>query len=168
MDPAYERIDLALRWPPLPSTDLVSTPVAGVAWVIAAAPAYLRGAPPLRHPRDLAQHPCMSCWREQSDDVWTLASGKRREQVRVHGRYHTNSPDGVADAALAGLGVALLPSYTCSDALADGRLAALLPAWMPEARYGNRITAVAAPERMRLVRNQALLAFLRQRLHPPT
>ena len=166
MDVAFERIDIALRWSAQAAPELVSQPVARVAWVIAAAPAYLAQAPRLSAPRDLAAHPCMAYWREQSDDAWTLTQGRRREQVRVRSRFHANNPEAVLDAALAGLGVALIPRYLCDDALADGRLQAVLTAWLPETKFGTLITAVAAPERMRILRNQVLMGFLRQQLGP--
>ena len=164
MDLAYERVDIGLRWTTAHVPELVHEPVAEVQWVIAAAPGYLAQAGTPRVPTDLAAHPCMCYWRESSDDAWTLIAGKRREQVRVRGRYHANNPEAVADAALAGLGVALLPRYLCDDALADGRLVAVLGRWTPETKFGTRIVAVGAPERMRLMRNQALLAYLRRKL----
>ena len=79
-------------------------------------------------------------------------------------RYHANLLETVANAALAGLGSALLPGYLCSAALADGRLVRVLPAWTPQTSFGTRIIAFAPPERMRVRRNQVLLAFLRQQL----
>ena len=164
MDIAYERIDIALRWTASASPELSSVPVAEVAWVIAAAPGYLAQAGTPRSPKDLAAHACMGYWRETSDDGWVLTAGEQRRQVRVKSRYHANNPEAVAEAALAGLGIALLPLYTCSDALDEGRLVRVLPRWTPQTRFGTRITAVAAPERLRLTRNQALLAYLRQRL----
>ena len=166
MDIAYERVDLALRWTNAPTPELVSVPVASVAWVVAAAPSYLAAAGTPQRPQDLAAHSCMCYWRESSDDAWALTADDRRELVRVRGRYHANNPEAVADAALAGLGIALLPRYLCDDALADGRLVRVLPGWTPDTRFGTRITAVATPERMRFSRNQALLAFLREQLGP--
>ena len=166
MDIAYERVDLALRWTNAPTPELVSVPVASVAWVVAAAPSYLAVAGTPQRPQDLAAHSCMCYWRESSDDAWALTADDRRELVRVRGRYHANNPEAVADAALAGLGIALLPRYLCDDALADGRLVRVLPGWTPDTRFGTRITAVATPERMRFSRNQALLAFLREQLGP--
>ena len=68
--------------------------------------------------------------------------------------------------ALAGLGVALLPVYVCAGDLAAGRLQRLLPGWTPVTKFGNQITAVAAPDRLRLLRNRALLDHLRRQLTP--
>ena len=166
MDVAYERIDIALRWSTSSSPELTAVPVASVDWAVVAAPGYLAAAGAPLEPKDLAAHPCISYWRERSDDAWVLTAGNRRQQVRVRGRYHANNAEAVADAALAGLGIALLPCYVCADALADARLVRVLPAWTPQTKFGTRITAVAAPERMRFARNQVLLAFLRQQLGP--
>lgn len=167
MDIAYERIDIALRWTSSTPPDLMAVPVASVAWVVAAAPGYLAHAGTPLEPTELAAHPCMSYWRESSDDTWVLSDTGRREQVRVRSRFHANNPEVVADAALAGLGIAMLPSFLCDNDLATGRLVRVLPAWAPETKFGTCITAVATPERMRFSRNQALLAFLRQQLGAP-
>jgi DNA-binding transcriptional LysR family regulator len=164
MDIAHERIDIALRWTPQPAPDMVAVPLAEVGWAVVAAPAYLAAAGTPPEPAALAGHPCMSYWRDNTDDTWVLADGTRRHSVRVRGRYHANNAEAVADAAIAGLGIALLPSYVCDAALADGRLLRILPGWTPQTRFGCRISAVATPERMRLSRNTALLAYLRQRL----
>jgi DNA-binding transcriptional LysR family regulator len=169
MDLAAERMDLALRWTTLPAPELTATPLAEVTWVIAAAPSYLATAGGLpQSVGELARHPCLSYWRESSDDTWTLFEAGAAHSVRVRGRYHVNNPEAVVDAALAGLGIALLPGYLCEDALADGRLLRVLPHCVPLTKFGTRITAFSTPERMRLARIQALLAFLRQQLAPAT
>lgn len=165
MDLAAERIDLALRWTPATVPDLASEPLVDVDWVIAAAPAYLAGAGgALRQAADLAQHPCLSYWRESSDDTWAVLEQGQRREVRVGSRYHVNNPEAVAEAALAGLGIALLPSYLCSGPLADGRLVQVLPHCQPLTKFGRGITAFSTPDRLRLTRVRTLLAFLRQRL----
>lgn len=162
-DLAADGVDVALRWSATPTPDLVSTPVARVGWLLAAAPSYLAAhAAPLQHPDDLAAHACLCYWRASADDQWRLLCGDQVARVRVSGRYHVDSPEAVADAAIAGLGVALLPDYLCQQALDDGRLHRVLPAWQPQTRYGTSITAVATPERMRLHRNRALVGFLAQ------
>ncbi len=164
MDIAFERIDVALRMTSTASPDLVVTPVARLDWVICAAHSHLASAGTPTQPTDLKRHPCMSYWRESSDDAWQLQQGEHIQAVRVRSRYHANNAEAVAQAAAAGLGVALLPLYVCEEDLAAGRLVRLLPDWTPVTKFGTRITAVCTPERMQLLRNRALLAFLRERL----
>ncbi len=164
MDVAHERIDIALRMSPAAWPDLVVTPVARLDWALCASPAHLASAGMQALPADLLNHPCMSYWRDGSDDAWQLVNDQQVQSVRVHGRYHANNAEAVACAALAGLGVALLPLYVCADDLAAGRLLRVLPGWTPITKFGNQINAVASPDRMRLTRNRALLAHLRERL----
>ena len=168
MDIAYERIDLALRMSATGLPDLVATPVARLDWVVCAAPAHLARAGTPHAPADLQAHPCMSYWRERSDNAWVLQDNRSgvQQTVWVQGRYHANNPEAVAQAAVAGLGVALLPAYVCAADLTAGRLLRLLQGWTPVTKFGNQITAVAAPDRMRLLRNRALLDHLRQQLAP--
>ena len=139
-------------------------PVAVVGWSVVAAPGYLANAGTPLAPADLAGHSCMCYWREASDDLWALAQAGQMARVRVHGRYHVDNPEAVAEAATAGLGIAMLPDYLCQDGLTDGRLVRVLPGWAPQTKFGSLISAVSTAERMRLSRNQVLLSFLRQQL----
>lgn len=167
MDVAHERVDIALRWSTATARQgLAAVAVAEVSWLMAASPAYLETMGCPQHPADLAGHPCLCYWRESGDDRWLLApaAGGSNCSVQVGSRYHVNNPDAVADAALAGLGIALLPGYLCTGALAEGRLVRVLPEWVPQTKFGHRIMAVAAPERLALARNQALLHFLQHAL----
>ncbi len=164
MDIAYERVDIALRWTATASTDLSSCLIARIDWVVVAAPAYLAVAGAPSTPSELAMHHCLSYWRESSDDIWAFALDGQTDEVRVRSRYHANNPEAVTDAAMAGLGIALLPSYLCEAEIKQGTLVPLLTAWTPRTKFGLGISAVVTPERLRLKRNQALLAFLRERL----
>jgi DNA-binding transcriptional LysR family regulator len=165
-DLAFERMDLALRWSATPSPDLVTVAVAEVGWTLAASPGYLASAGVPQQPADLRDHACLCYWRESSDDLWSLAAAGEIAQLRVHGRYHVDNPEAVVEAAIAGLGVAMLPDFLCDDAITDGRLERVLPKWVPQTRYGTQITAAGTPERMRLSRNRALLDFLRLQFAP--
>lgn len=166
VDLAYERFDCALRWSVRVSPHLVSTPVACVGWLLAAAPAYLAGEVSPAHPRDLVHCNGLGYWREADDDLWSLACADEVAEVTVRSRYRAANPEAVLEAAIAGLGVAMLPDYLCQEALSAGRLVRVLPAWTPQTKYGTAITAVATVESMRLPRIQALLAHLRQALAP--
>lgn len=168
MDIAYERVDLALRWTALESSDFSTCPIARIEWVVVAAPVYLATAGTPTAPNELGAHHCLSYWRESSDDTWAFVLDGKADEVHVRSRYHANNPEAVADAALAGLGIALLPGYLCEAEIKQGTLVPLLSAWTPRTKFGFGISAVVTPERMRLKRNQALLAFLRERLEVNT
>jgi DNA-binding transcriptional LysR family regulator len=115
-------------------------------------------------PADLAHHPCMSYWRVLSDNEWHLSKGNEKLAVKVANRYRANNPEAILNAALAGLGIALLPTYCCAQELAQGRLVAVLPDWTPITKFGDQITAVIAPDRVGFARNQAFLKFLKSRM----
>lgn len=164
MDIAYERIDIALRMTSVVAPGLTVTPMARFDSVICAAPQYLASNPLPTRPHDLAQHPCMSYWRESADDAWRLVRKEETQTVRVRGRYHANNVDATASAAVAGLGVALLPLFACDEHLSAGRLVRVLADWTPITKFGTSINAVATPDRLRLTRNRAMLDFLRAKL----
>ena len=167
-DLATERIDMALRWSASAPPELTAAPVATIRWVLAAAHDYLARAGVPTEPADLTAHSCLCYWRDSSDERWSLSrcdeagAVHRPAATLVHarGRYHVDNPDAVAQAALSGLGIALLPDYLCLDALHDGRLIQVLPQWIPQTQFGTGILVVAAPERLRLRRNRLLWEFL--------
>lgn len=166
VDLARERIDIALRWSATTQQEMHSIPMTPIGWLLAASPNYLAQAGVPKRPEDLAGHACFSYWREQSDDTWTFSIDEHqkravRKEVKVRSRYHVNNPEAVGDAAIQGLGIALLPDYLCDQALKKGLLVQVLPDWKPLTKFGSHITAVVAPERMLLSRNRVLLDFLR-------
>lgn len=162
LDLAYERIDVALRWSATAPRGLAIEPVALVDWAVVASPAYLAHAGEPSTPGALAAHACMGYWRAAGDDAWVLSRDGERVEVGVHSRYHANNPETVLEAAKLDLGIALLPLYACEKALADGSLVAVLTSWRPETQFGDHISAVSLPEKMRVSRVRALIAFLRE------
>ena len=164
-DIAFERFDIALRWSTVaPPPELVCTPVGMVTWLLVASPDYLRVRGRPARPADLVAHDCLSYWREAQDEAWTLASTHDVVQVRVPSRYHVDNPEAVVDAAVAGLGIAMVPSYLCGEPLAEGRLLPVLEDWTPRTRFGTFITAMTTPDRLRVARNRALVGFLQEGL----
>lgn len=163
MDLAHERIDVAFRWSSAQDKrDLVMKTVARIEWILVCAPQYIAGHGEPATPQQLENHSCLFYWREPSDDWWTLVSGQESVRVRVHGRYHVDNPEAVLEACMQGLGIALLPDYLCAEALAHERLTRVLAEWSPITRFGDQITVMAAPDRMRILRNQVFLEFILQ------
>jgi DNA-binding transcriptional LysR family regulator len=104
----------------------------GQTWCCAA-PSYVsaRGAP--LAPDDLSAHDCVI--REAGPDgfasgtQWTFTRGDEMRRVDVRGRLRLSSIMMAHEAALAGAGIAAIPSFLCADDVRNGRLARLLPEW---------------------------------------
>lgn len=61
---------------------------------------------------------------------WHLETADGRKQVvRITPRFSCEDIAAVRDAAVAGLGIAILPDHVCLDALKTGRLVRVLPHW---------------------------------------
>jgi DNA-binding transcriptional LysR family regulator len=73
--------------------------------------------------------------------------------VPVSGPFATNNSESIRDAAAEGLGIALLPDFSAQQALADGRLLEVLPAWLPINAFADSLYVVRpyAPQVSRVV-----------------
>lgn len=164
LDLAYEGIDIALRMSPSHPPEMMAVPLYDLEWLICASPAYLARSGHPASPADLANRPCISYWRERSDQDWLLARGAETAKVRINGPLRANNPEAIAEAALMDMGLALLPLYIVQRELDAGQLMRVLPDWQPQTKFGDKIFAIAPIERMRLSRNKCFLNFLKQSL----
>lgn len=171
MDMAAERIDVALRWSSHAQHERHGTPLTEIKWFLTAAPAYIaqHGLP--TEPNELNDHACVYYRRDNTDDHWTLqdniASSQREPrhvEVKVSGRYRVDNPEAVLEAAMAGMGIALLPDYLCVQASEKGGLIKVLTAWTPHTKFGTHIVAMCPPKRKKFSRNQALIDYLQRAL----
>ncbi len=123
-----EGFDLAVRMGPLDdSTSLTATRLASVPMVLVASPMFLSEVGAIAYPRDLRPAWCLSL----ADRPWTFTKGKAHASVKPAGRVSSNSGVAALRAAMAGLGVALVPAYYLQDQLHEGELVHLLPGWRP-------------------------------------
>lgn len=101
--------------------------------VVAASPAYFARTPPPEHPEDLTAHDCLNLRLPTSGGLyaWEFERDGRTLNVRVSGRFASNDPELLIEAALAGEGLVCLPSDHLDDHVAAGRLQRCLGAWCP-------------------------------------
>jgi DNA-binding transcriptional LysR family regulator len=125
-------IDLALAAGKLPDSSLVARRVGQAAHRLYAAPSYLaaRGQP--RALADLAKHDAILLRGIGGEARWELTGPRGVEHVDIQGRLVGDHIGFVADAAIAGLGIALLPTFI-GDHFTD-ELRPVLP------RYGTETT----------------------------
>ena len=121
-------IDIALRFSPIANRTLVAQHIADMDWMLCASPDYLARAERLTRPSDLAHHPCLVHIHAAPDDhFWRFEGPGGNVAARVTGAFYSNSALALRKAALAGLGITLVPRYSVAEDLASGMLAAVLP-----------------------------------------
>jgi DNA-binding transcriptional LysR family regulator len=156
-DMIEERFDLAVTVGEIHGSSLIKCGLGTVTRIAVAAPDYLlrRGWP--RQPDDLANHDCIVRRMTPGDEEWRLTGPAGTTGVAVRGVVSTNSHEAVRNAALNGLGIALLPEYLVVDDLRAGRLEQVLPA------YGSETAPayVVYPSRHHLaLRTRTVIDFL--------
>jgi DNA-binding transcriptional LysR family regulator len=161
---AQEGFDLAIR-------HAGTVPDTHVAWtlcesraVLVAHRGYLRRRGTPATPQDLAAHDCLH-YPRSGTPVWSFepARGKgERVNVTVRGSFAANNSEALREAALGGVGIALVPDFSAQRDLQAGKLVALLPEWRPVGAFGANVYAVRpySPHLPRAV--HALVAYLRQ------
>lgn len=129
-------IDVSVRTGDLPDSTLVARRVATTRRSVVAAPAYLASRPALRAPADLQAHNCLVYSELRMRDVWLLRAGPGAQaapgslaSVQVSGNLQTNSGEVIRNAVIAGLGLALAPSWLFEAELASGEVVQALPHW---------------------------------------
>lgn len=124
-----EQIDIAFRGGALPDSGYVGRKLLGARTDgMVASPAYIaaRGAPATL--QELAEHDCVTSPHPSGRTLWRLAGpGGAEEEVQVAGRFSGNTAQALRKAALAGLGIALLPPTMARLDLEAGRLVPVLP-----------------------------------------
>ncbi len=127
LDMVGEGIDLAVRGGVLEDSSLVARKVAASELGVFASAAYLerRGRP--RRPADLAHHDCLVYGGREGKLPWRLTGPRGEQTVSVSGPIICDDMIFLRDAAVAGLGLALLPVEITTAATKSGRLERVLP-----------------------------------------
>ncbi|MNP50452.1 HTH-type transcriptional regulator DmlR [compost metagenome] len=98
--------------------------------VICASPAYLHQHPTPQHVQELSQHNCLT-HSYFGRSLWHFDVAGEVVSVPVQGNISANEAMTLQRAALAGAGVAMLPTYQAAGALRSGELIRLLPQAKP-------------------------------------
>jgi DNA-binding transcriptional LysR family regulator len=126
VDLVQDRIDLAIRLSNRIDAGLVARRLALCHSVLCASPAYLQRAGIPKTPEDLRAHQCVIHSTGFAPE-YRLLKGGEAITVEARGTMTANETSVVRAAALAGAGIAMLPTYYVGDDLAQGALRQLLP-----------------------------------------
>ncbi len=128
-------LDLSIRMSSVHSASVIEQQVGAIDWIVCAAPDYLAQAGRPARPADLAEHACLiHAGVEANDRIWRFQGAKGPVAAKVNATFFSNSALVLRKAALAGLGIALVPRYSVAADLASGALLPLLPRYRVAAR----------------------------------
>jgi DNA-binding transcriptional LysR family regulator len=154
VDPLAERLDLAILAGRQPDSSHLSRRLAVSSLILVAGPDYVerRGVPQTLG--DVGAHDFVLFASDRGSETWGLDGPEGRAEVAVSGRINVKGPHAELSAALAGLGIALLPAAVTAPYIETGELVQVLPDY---GRQGGVITAVFPANRHQPA---ALRAFL--------
>lgn len=132
VDLVEDGYDVAIRISRLTDSALIARRLADFSLAICASPSYIqRHGKPL-HPRDLAGHPAVVDTNWKGKNNWRLLDDAGQETtVTVATALEVNSPEVAKRAALAGIGLTMVPAFSVENELKSGALVALLADRLP-------------------------------------
>lgn len=131
-DLVEEGLDAAVISGPVSQTSLVVHRIGSAGARLVAAPSYLAGRPAITHPRDLQAHDCILYTGTPGSHVWHFRGPGGEVSAQVQGRLAASNNESIRAAAVAGVGLALLPELLVHEDICAGRLLPLLPAYAPQ------------------------------------
>lgn len=143
VDIVREGFDVVIRTGTIKDSSLIAKRLTSFRSILVAAAAYLKvhGIPECVE--DLQSHATLGFTTHGDWPLWILEKNGERRTVRPGGPYSANSLEAIFEAAVKGVGVAMVPPWMAAPYLADGRLNEVLPGWCSVRDIG--INAVMPP-----------------------
>jgi len=162
VDLVKQGIDLAIRIGPLEDSTLIARKIGISPRIVVASPDYLvkHGRP--KKPTDLLKHDCLFYSFQKAPNLWYFNSTQEGdESIHVDGRFKASSPEAICDAAIQGLGIAVLSEWYVRQHLDSGKLKRILEDYHPTA---FDIHAVYPERRFVPEKVKRMISFLKTKL----
>ncbi len=121
-----EAADLAIRIGYPADSSMIARAIAPVPRHACASPEYLERRGYLQSPEDLLEHDCLHYNLISEREEWTFLGDGGEQTLAIKGSFCSKNGDVLAEAAMQGLGITLLPDFIVEEGLADGRLVKVL------------------------------------------
>jgi len=159
-----EGYDLAVRIGRLPDSSLVARKLAQSRRLVCCSPAYAKRAGLPATIEELPHHACIGYVNVSPSQIWQfepVEPGDTPRSLVVRSRIIANNGESMRDAAIAGLGICVLPIFIIAKALMSGQLINALPNAYPVA---DTIYAVYPqnrhlPKKVRAIIDHLVTAF---------
>jgi DNA-binding transcriptional LysR family regulator len=132
VDLMQEGFDLAIRIADLPDSSLIARRLAPIHSVVCASPAYLEEMGSPQSPGELSDHRCLVYTLLSDFENWRLTDSKG-EMIKTKIRISLKSSAGefLRDAAVAGRGIILVPTFLVYREIERGDLVSVLTDYRP-------------------------------------
>jgi DNA-binding transcriptional LysR family regulator len=124
---------LAIRIGDLTDSPLIARKLAPMHRILCATPTYLSRFGDPQGLDELSRHHLLAA---EGEDSWHLRGPHGDGYLKARGRLRTHSSEATREALLAGLGIALRPTWDVGQDLATGRLQRVLPHYRSPSRAG--------------------------------
>lgn len=162
VDPAADGFDAVVRHGPVLDRHLIAHRLTSSTRLLVASPGYLAGAAPVASVEDLSSHRGILYSRRESD--WRFEGPGGTLVIRPRAALRLNNGLMMRSAALAGLGIALLPRFMVHEDLQTGRLALVDAGLAPQ---GAELFVAHPRDRATSGKIKALVAHLRASFGEP-
>jgi DNA-binding transcriptional LysR family regulator len=158
-----ERTDIAIRWGPLPPSDLVARHLFDTGQVIVASPAYLERYGTPRTPQELEAHNRIGSSYHRSAPDWPLVVDGREIDMPVVGSVRAGDGETLRRLVMEGVGLGRLSLYHIQPDIDAGRLVPVLEEFNPRDMTPVHAVYLGKPGRLP-ARVRAMLDYLSTRL----
>lgn len=129
LDLIQEGFDVAVRAGHLADSALIARSLGVLRNYVVASPGFLEKNGTPKEPQDLEHFDCVVFGAGTDRTSWKLHRDRKALTVQVKARFTVNDFDFLDEAALSGLGVAMLPEFRCVEYIRTSRLERVLPEW---------------------------------------
>ena len=152
-----EGFDAAIRIGHLADSNLVARRIGPIFSKLVASPAYIRAHGEPRAPDDIVNHEAVS----QVAETWRFVENGKVITIHPRGRFNANDGQALVAAALAGMGITLLPDFLTDTHIASGALVPIMQQFpVPElGMYLVRPPGAHPPRKVRVLIEMLIKRF---------
>jgi DNA-binding transcriptional LysR family regulator len=161
VDTVEENIDISIRIGNLADSNLITTKVGSVRFVLCASPVYLAEHGHPGEPAELATHDCISVDSLAPQRSWKFVKDGREMVAPIRSRLTVSDSEAAIEAAIAGAGITRVMSYKMEAARRAGQLVVMLEDYEQEPWPVHIVYAERKPVPLKL---RAFLNWMTPRL----
>ena len=157
VDLVNEGVDVALRTGVMPNSNMTARRIAEGRSMVVATPAYLQRHGTPTSPDELVSHQAIILTRGGGRDSFTFRKADAEVSVALQGRLKVTQAEGLREAVICGLGLAVSAEWLFSPELKSGKVVPILQDWsLPPIR----LSAVYPTGRLASAKARAFVSFV--------